>query len=210
VRIGTFKRGSGFSLLLYKNARTDARILDEWADKTGGTWNCRYRMDHNNNPVCTLTLKGEFGVVSREDVGFNDRDGDVGVKGAYSDAFKRAGFKFGIGVELYESPFIWIPYNVDYPPNTFNYQVKFTGKTLHDGFKILDGSKEIYSTDHKPQPRKDNSKFVTACIGLGYSMNELNDVAKKEGFASITQVHDRKLQEKIYSDLKIWMDEKNL
>lgn len=30
-------------------------------------------------------------------------------KGEASDALKRAGFTWGIGVELYNSPFIWIP-----------------------------------------------------------------------------------------------------
>ena len=30
-------------------------------------------------------------------------------KGEASDAFKRAGFRFGIGRELYTAPFIWIP-----------------------------------------------------------------------------------------------------
>jgi len=209
-RIGSFKKAKGYSLLLYKNARTDVRILDEWADKTEGTWDCRFRMDANNNVICIIELNGKFGTVTREDVGFNDREGDVGVKGAYSDAFKRAGFKFGIGVELYDSPFIWIPYTGDYAPNTFNYQIKFTGKTLQDGFKIMDGSNEIFSTSYTPAPRKDNSKFIKACMDLGYSMNELNDIAKKRNFNSVTQIHDRDIQAEIYTDLRTWKEEQTL
>ncbi|MFA4990581.1 MAG: Rad52/Rad22 family DNA repair protein [Candidatus Paceibacterota bacterium] len=209
-RIGTFKKGKGYSLLLYKTARTDAKILDEWAAATGGLWNCYFKMDANNNVICTITLEGEFGKISREDVGFNDREGDIGIKGAYSDAFKRAGFKYGIGVELYDVPFIWIIYNNDYPPSTFNYKIKFLGETLQDGFKILDKELEIYSTSQPKQEKKDNTKFVQACMDLGYSINELNDIVKPKGFLSITQIVNRDLQIKIYEDLKAWKDEKDL
>lgn len=209
VRVGLFKKGKGFSLLLYKNARTDARILDEWADKTGGTWSCKYRMDHNNNPVCAIILRGEFGTIVREDVGFNDREGDVGAKGAYSDAFKRAGFKFGIGVELYETPFIWVPYTEDRLPYTQNWRVEFNEKSLRGGFKIMDEKKQIWPPQAE-EKRPTNEKFVKECMKLGYSISKLNDIAGLHGFASITQVHDRKLQAEIYNTLKAQKEEEFL
>ena len=46
--------------------------------------------------------------ISKQDCGVESTFGDK-EKGEASDAFKRAGFKWGIGVELYTSPFIWIP-----------------------------------------------------------------------------------------------------
>jgi hypothetical protein len=49
--------------------------------------------------------------VTREDVGtesFTEKE-----KGSYSDSFKRAGFRFGIGIELYTAPHIWIVGNTE-------------------------------------------------------------------------------------------------
>ena len=47
--------------------------------------------------------KWDCGIESREDEEGNQKKGEA------SDSFKRAGFKWGIGRELYTSPFIWIP-----------------------------------------------------------------------------------------------------
>lgn len=105
-RVGTIKPdGSGCSLLLYKDARVDMRLLDE----VYGPMN--WKRDHeliNGNLFCTLYIwdadKKEW--VSKQDVGtesYTEKE-----KGQASDAFKRAGFNWGIGRELYTSPFIWI------------------------------------------------------------------------------------------------------
>ena len=45
--------------------------------------------------------------ITKWDCGVESAFGDK-EKGEASDAFKRAGFKWGIGRELYTSPFIWI------------------------------------------------------------------------------------------------------
>ena len=105
-RVGMIKPdGSGCSLLLYKDARVDMRLLDE----VYGPMN--WKRDHeliNGNLFCTLYIwdaeKKEW--VSKQDVGtesYTEKE-----KGQASDAFKRAGFNWGIGRELYTSPFIWI------------------------------------------------------------------------------------------------------
>ena len=47
--------------------------------------------------------KWDCGIESREDEDGNQKKGEA------SDAFKRAGFKWGIGGELYTAPFIFIP-----------------------------------------------------------------------------------------------------
>lgn len=95
----------GLSLLLYKTARTDANLLDE----TVGAENWQ-----NDFKVVDGVLYG--GISIRDET--NDdwiEKWDAGTesnteaeKGRASDAFKRAGFKWGIGRELYTAPFIFI------------------------------------------------------------------------------------------------------
>lgn len=105
-RVGSVKNdGSGCSLLLYKDARVDMRLLDE----VFGTMNWKRSHDVvNGNLFCTLSIwdesKKEW--VSKQDVGVESKT--EAEKGQASDAFKRAGFNWGIGRELYTGPFIWI------------------------------------------------------------------------------------------------------
>lgn len=104
-RIGTIN-DKGCSLLLYKDARVDMRLLDE----TFGSMNWMRSHDIiDGNLYCTISIwdKDKSQWVSRQDVGtesFTEKE-----KGQASDAFKRAGFNWGIGRELYTAPFIWIP-----------------------------------------------------------------------------------------------------
>ncbi|WP_300700931.1 hypothetical protein [Bacteroides sp.] len=106
-RVGTMKNdGTGCSLLLYKDARVDMRLLDE----VFGPMNWKRTHDVvNGNLFCTLSIwdceKKEW--VSKQDVGTESNTEKE--KGQASDAFKRAGFNWGIGRELYTGPFIWIP-----------------------------------------------------------------------------------------------------
>lgn len=95
----------GAVLLLYKTARADMRILDE----VFGAMNWqRHHEVINGNLFCTISIydpdKGQW--VSKQDCGVPSNT--QGEKGEASDAFKRAGFSWGIGRELYDSPFIWI------------------------------------------------------------------------------------------------------
>ena len=107
VRVGNVaKSGSGFFLLLYKNARVDQTILDE----TAGQWNwqCKY-YQVKNTMVCSVGIYNE----ERKEWLWKDNGGDDDyqaeqVKAELSDAFKRACFNWGIGRELYYSPKIWV------------------------------------------------------------------------------------------------------
>ena len=104
ARISTVSE-KGLSLLLYKDARVDQDILDE----TVGPMN--WGRDHKElkgNIYCGISIwddtKKQW--VTKWDCGkesFSDAE-----KGEASDSFKRAGFNWGIGRELYTSPFIWI------------------------------------------------------------------------------------------------------
>lgn len=96
----------GLSLLLYKDARVDQRILDETFGAFG--WK-RSHQCIDGNLYCTVEIlnkeSGEW--ISKQDVGttgFTEKE-----KSQASDSFKRACFNWGIGRELYSAPFIWIP-----------------------------------------------------------------------------------------------------
>ncbi|HEX3016404.1 MAG TPA: hypothetical protein VHP31_00925 [Caproicibacter sp.] len=99
----------GAIALLYKTARTDMNTLDSVVGPLN--WKCSYH-DVKGNLYCEISIfdtdKKEW--VSKEDCGIESREDDEGNqhKGEASDAFKRAGFKWGIGRELYTAPFTFI------------------------------------------------------------------------------------------------------
>lgn len=104
-RISTINE-KGLSLLLYKDARVDQRILDETFGVFG--WK-RSHQCIDGNLYCTVEiLDRETGQwVAKQDVGttgYTEKE-----KSQASDSFKRACFNWGIGRELYSAPFIWIP-----------------------------------------------------------------------------------------------------
>lgn len=100
----------GAVLLLYKTARTDMDLLDETVGPEN--WTCDYR-EVKGNLYCGIGVKqgAETAFVWKWDCGIESREDGEGnqKKGEASDAFKRAGFKWGIGRELYTAPFIWVP-----------------------------------------------------------------------------------------------------
>ena len=105
-RVGVIKE-NGLSLLLYKDARVDQRILDE----TVGAFNWkREHISIGGSVYCSVSIRdpetNEW--VSKQDVGSSNRQMETETSLA-SDSFKRACFNWGIGRELYSSPFIWIP-----------------------------------------------------------------------------------------------------
>ena len=93
-------------LLLYKTARTDAAILDETFGQFN--WQCSYS-EIKGNLFCTISVRdpntNEW--ISKSDCGAESNIEKE--KGEASDAFKRAGFKWGVGRELYDTPRIKIP-----------------------------------------------------------------------------------------------------
>lgn len=105
VRVGQIYE-KGATMLLYKNARVDMAILDE----EFGPEN--WQRDHKeikgnlycgigvwNDKAKTWVWKWDCGTES-----YTEKE-----KGEASDSFKRAGFNWGIGRELYTAPFIWFP-----------------------------------------------------------------------------------------------------
>ena len=96
----------GVSLLLYKDARVDQRILDETFGIFG--WQ-RSHQCIEGSLYCTVEVydRDSGTWVAKQDVGapgYAEKE-----KSLASDSFKRACFNWGIGRELYTAPFIWIP-----------------------------------------------------------------------------------------------------
>jgi hypothetical protein len=93
----------GCTLLLYKDARVDMNILDE----TVGAENWqREHYECKGNLFCRVGIKTAEGWVYKSDCGVESNT--EAQKGEASDSFKRACFNWGIGRELYTSPFIWV------------------------------------------------------------------------------------------------------
>lgn len=105
LRIGTVT-AKGVTMLCYKDARVDMNILDETVGAEN--WQCKY-YEVVGNLYCSVGVRsGDLsGWVWKDDCGTESNTEKE--KGQASDAFKRACFRFGIGRELYTSPFIFLP-----------------------------------------------------------------------------------------------------
>lgn len=117
---------NGLVCLLYKTARTDMDLLDETVSPAN--WENDYREIKGNlyagigirQQNGSMVWKWDCGIESREDGEGNEKKGEA------SDAFKRAGFRWGIGRELYTSPFIWIKQDkAEIKPNSFGGKTTF-------------------------------------------------------------------------------------
>lgn len=116
---------NGCQVLLYKDARCDMSILDE----TVGPLNWK-RSHSRDNQNCTVLIwdetKNQW--ISKEDTGTESNT--EAQKGLASDSFKRACVNWGIGRELYTTPFIW------FKNNECNIKPKGHGFTCSDKFKV--------------------------------------------------------------------------
>lgn len=164
----------GCSLLLYKTARVDRAILDE----EFGVMNWQ-----NDFKVIDGKMYGGIGILSN---GFNEcwKDNpqwiwrwDCGTesnteaeKGQASDCFKRAGFKWGIGVELYTAPFIFIQCDTVKEGSKYtlvNKYVKYSVQEIGysdngdiNKLKIIDDKKNVvFEMGKYIEPTKDKVKL---------------------------------------------------
>lgn len=155
----------GASILLYKDARVDMRVLDE----TYGSMNWQRRHEVvNGNLFCTIEVwDSEKGCwVSKQDVGtesFTEKE-----KGEASDSFKRAGFNWGIGRELYTAPFIWITTTSDDLDNRGKIKTKFFVREIAyneqneiNHLVIVDGKGNARFSFGKNAPKMEKPKVVT-------------------------------------------------
>ncbi len=109
VRIQSVKK-NGLILLLYKNARVDMNILDETVG--AGNWQ-REHYECKGNLFCRVGINTNYAAAEKPEKWIFKSDcgtesNTEAQKGEASDSFKRACFNWGIGRELYTSPFLWV------------------------------------------------------------------------------------------------------
>lgn len=126
VRISQIEK-NWCTLLLYKDARVDMNILDE----TVGCMNWQKHYSRENaNCVVSIWDENKQQWVEKEDTGVESFS--QAEKGLASDSFKRSGFCWGIGRELYTAPSIFI-----FPKKEIKY--KNGGKQVDEFFEYKDG-----------------------------------------------------------------------
>ena len=127
ARVSTVS-GKGLSLLLYKDARCDMRILDETVGPEN--WQ-REHYECKGNLFCRVGIRCGEEWVWKSDCGtesYTEKE-----KGEASDSFKRACFNWGIGRELYTAPFIWVP---------------VAGKDGNPNYNVVDRNGKPSTNDH--------------------------------------------------------------
>lgn len=190
------KDKSKYTVLLYKTARCDADILDEVFGRDN--WKSTH-YEVKGKDFCMIEVRTRFEDddylgnekhCTYEWVGKSDCGSESNIeaeKGEASDAFKRAGFQWGIGRELYSAPQIWLEKDV----LAFSLQVEAIG--YDDNNRICDlvisGKKEgsrqretVYSfhngksetSEKKPQPQP---------IGVDHdTLEKIRDIVEKLEF----------------------------
>ena len=108
LRVGTINTGGYCEILVYKTARADVARLNKVC---GLNWKNRHYFDENKSLCCGISIFNGKEWVERVDVGSESNMEKE--KGSYSDSFKRAGFRWGIGLELYRMPKINIKLESD-------------------------------------------------------------------------------------------------
>ena len=185
-RIGTVKEGKGISLLLYKDARADMKILDETFGMFG--WEREHEVI-DGNLYCTVRVWDDNNKrwISKQDVGTESNTEKE--KGQASDSFKRACFNFGIGRELYTAPFIWIPASKGYSKYE-KFKVKEIGYNKNreiDLLLIVDSKgQEAFRMGSKKSANKESNNLLESVYKLaeskGYDKDTVNKTISKKGY----------------------------
>lgn len=175
----------GAIALLYKTARVDMSILDEEFTPLG--WTSDYK-EIKGNLYCGIGVKDKDGFVWKWDCGIESREDSEGneKKGEASDAFKRAGFKWGIGRELYSAPFTFLKVETEKKGDKWQLKDRFVSFEVDyieyqndkiSKLSIKDSNGNIvYSYGMAKQQRKEEPKESAA----EYLTNLVNEIKPKE------------------------------
>lgn len=201
VRVQSTKKtgkGVGCILLLYKDARVDMNILDETYG--ANNWQRTHEVI-NNNLFCNIDVwDSEKGCwVRKQDVGVESNTEKE--KGQASDSFKRAGFNWGIGRELYSSPFIWVDlqegeYTESNGKVTVSAFVKFSVKSIDytdrviTSLEIQDNKNTVrYALETKKPsgqpntPKNQNNSTMKPTEGKKLDTNKIIELARKKNLS---------------------------
>lgn len=179
-RVQSISKKGFCTILAYKDARVDMNRLDEVC---GVYWQDKYELI-DGQLFCHIGIydKEIQQWVWRSDVGTESFTEEV--KGRASDAFKRAGFRWGIGRELYSYPRIQtmllpnefyidgqkVKQGFDFQLREWKWELKRNGDiieylTAHDekGRLRYDSRKDFNSAPTVPVPQLDVLKELMSC-----------------------------------------------
>ena len=200
-------RQNGCILLLYKDARVDQRMLDE---EVGPMY---WRRSHDiidSQLFCNVDIynKEIKEWVRKQDVGTESNTEKE--KGRASDSFKRACFNWGIGRELYTTPFMWINLNANevrssngkhYLANNVKFSVKEIS-TNKEGY--IDALTII---DNKGNERFKMGSFVKAPQSNAETFNptdadnkKLEAVKTEKEFVELSKAYSKFTKDKAFRD----------
>lgn len=186
-RVGTINE-KGLSLLLFKDARVDQKLLDESFTPMG--WK-RSHQSINGNLYCTVSVwdseKGQW--IDKQDVG--SMANEEKEKSQASDSFKRACFNWGVGRELYTAPFIWVS----------SAKATILEKSTNNGRKYYTSDRfEVRSISYNKE-REINSLVVVNHRGQEvYCMNQ--SLEKKEPSAKSQAAYEGSQRSALEKELK--------
>lgn len=176
ARVSTLSE-KGASLLLYKDARVDQKILDEVFGVYG--WQRTHQLI-GDRLYCTIEIwdddKKQW--VAKQDVGTESNTEKE--KGQASDSFKRAGFNVGIGRELYTAPFIWVPAD----KIAISKKTDYTGKErlyTNDKFEVAEIGYDDNGEINKLKIVNEKTKAVVYEMGAKVAPSPVENKPKPEG-----------------------------
>lgn len=176
ARVSTLSE-KGASLLLYKDARVDQKILDEVFGVYG--WQRTHQLI-GDRLYCTIEIwdddKKQW--VAKQDVGTESNTEKE--KGQASDSFKRAGFNVGIGRELYTAPFIWVPAD----KMTISKKTDYTGKErlyTNDKFEVTEIGYDDNGEINKLKIVNEKTKAIVYEMGAKAAPSPVENKPKPEG-----------------------------
>lgn len=171
IEVRQGRTGNGFiDLLLYKTARTDTNLLNE----TVGAENWI-----NDVRIINGNLWAGIGIWNSERNEYSWK-WSVGTesnvektKGEDSDAFKRAGYRWGIGIELYTAPSLTIW------EKKGHYTPKNDGKGTWDSFKVATIEYDGLGNISKVSIVNTNTNRVVVAVGYA-GTDEIKEAIKDE------------------------------
>lgn len=195
-RIQSISAKGWATILAYKNARVDMNRLDEVCGPEN------WQRDHKelkSNIYAGIGIFLNDKWIWKWDAGaesYSDKE-----KGEASDSFKRAGFNWGIGRELYDYPRILVQLKQDEFTNTngkskqtFKLKLReWTWDVVREGDKITkltakdesnvnryNSNETIFVDSKKTEPKKETKKTDTSSELLVKALKELGDCVSKE------------------------------
>lgn len=198
---------NGFILLIYKNARVDQNILDETFTPFG--WQNKYE-EVKGNLYCSIGIKtanNEW--IWKSNCGtesYTEKE-----KGEASDAFKRAGFNWGIGRELYTAPKTKIKGHTiqkdnKYIPEYYSFDVvrlevsdelprritalTITGKSMQDGYHEDCIFEWAEKSSNKGDDKKTEPKATVKQIEMLNNLYKAEEMQTIYDWAKISNLND--------------------